>query len=115
MKKSMTKLLGITLIVTSISLFTTHIQAQENQPKIRRPKASFFEQERKEKFGFADFINSALDGVDTFFGADNTAQSILANPNQITNPTPVPSPGGISPGTSPGGTSPGGTSPGTSP
>ncbi|MFM2061129.1 MAG: hypothetical protein RLZZ507_799 [Cyanobacteriota bacterium] len=114
MKTSITKLLGITLIVTSITLFTNHIQAEENKPQIRRPKPSFFEQERKQKFGFADFVNSALDGVDTFFGADNTAQSILANP--------VPSPGGpTSPGTSPGGptspgTSPGGTtSPGTSP
>lgn len=113
MKTSITKLLGITLIVTSITLFTNHIQAEENKPQIRRPKTSFFEQERKEKFGFADFVNSALDGFDTFFGADNTAQSILANPNQSNKPTsPGTSPGGTtSPGTSPGGT----TSPGTYP
>jgi len=82
MNKSIIKLLGITVIVTSLSLLTTQSQAEENKPKIRRPKASFFEQERKQKFGFADFVSSALDGSDNFFAADNSIKSLLSSPNK---------------------------------
>jgi hypothetical protein len=89
MNKLIIKLLGITLIFTSLNLLTTPSQAEENKPKIRRPKASFFEQERKQKFGFADFVSSALDGADTFFAADNNVKALLASPNknQFYNPT----------------------------
>ena len=89
MNKSIIKLLGITLIVTSLSLLTTQSQAEENNPQKGRPKASFFEQERKQKFGFSDFVSSALDGSDTFFAADNNVKNLLAisKQNQFYNAT----------------------------
>lgn len=97
MNKLIIKLLGITVIVTSLNLLTTQSQAEENKPKIRRPKSSFFEQERKQKFGSSDFLPSALDGSDHFFATDNniqttqTIQTIQTNPNQ-TNPNQFYSP-----------------------
>lgn len=77
------------LVVTSITLLTTNSQAEENKPKVRRPKPSFFEQERKPRFGFGDFLNSALDGSDNFLSADNSVKTLLApgNQNQFYNAT----------------------------
>lgn len=86
MKKSIIKLLVIPLIISSINGVNAHIQAQENKPQPPRPRPSFFEQERKPKFGFGDFVNSALDGVDNFFAADHNVKTLLANPNQLYNP-----------------------------
>jgi hypothetical protein len=42
----------------------------------RRIKPSFFEEERRPKFGFGDFLDSALNGVENAFGADDTTSLI---------------------------------------
>lgn len=52
-------------------------QATDSQPAPRRRiKPSFFEEERRPKFGFGDFLDSALNGVENAFGADDTTQII---------------------------------------
>lgn len=44
----------------------------------RRIKPSFFEEERRARFGFGDFLESALDGRQNAFGSDDTT-SIIQN------------------------------------
>lgn len=52
-------------------------QATDSQPAQRpRLKPSFFEEERRPRFGFGDFLDSALNGLENAFGADDTTQVI---------------------------------------
>lgn len=52
-------------------------QATETKPAASRPrpKPAFFEEERRLRFGFGDFLNSALDGVDNSFSGDAVQKS----------------------------------------
>jgi hypothetical protein len=76
--------LGLNLAAGAIapaqsSELSEQIIAQETEtpsaPR-RRIKPSFFEEERRPKFGFGDFLDSALNGVENAFGADDTTQII---------------------------------------
>jgi len=82
MNQSIIKLLGATLIITSINLFATSSKADETQPVVHRPKPSFSEQPRKLRFGFGDFLDSALDGSDSFL----VTGPLIANFNRFYNP-----------------------------
>jgi hypothetical protein len=58
-------------------------QSAPSQPARPRLRVPFFEDERKLRFGFGDFLQSALDGVDNFYGADainNLSNDPLSNP-----------------------------------
>lgn len=52
-------------------------QATQTKPAASRPrpKPAFFEEERRPRFGFGDFLNSALDGADNSFSSDSVQQS----------------------------------------
>ncbi|WP_341735551.1 hypothetical protein [Microcoleus sp. CAWBG640] len=52
-------------------------QATETQPAAPRPRprTAFFEEERRPRFGFGDFLNSALDGADNAFSGDSVQNS----------------------------------------
>jgi len=52
-------------------------QATETKPAASRPRprTAFFEEERRPRFGFGDFLNSALDGVDNSFSSDAVQNS----------------------------------------
>jgi len=78
--------LGLNLNLSGIG--AAHAQSSEPSEQIiaqatdsqaaprRRIKPSFFEEERRPKFGFGDFLDSALNGVENAFGADDTTQII---------------------------------------
>lgn len=54
-----------------------------SQPAPTRPKPPFFEESRKARFGFGDFVQSALDGVQNYFSADlitNLSPQFSLNP-----------------------------------
>lgn len=65
---------------------STIAQAEPSQPTRRRIKNPFFEQERKLRFGYGDFLESALDGADNFFAADSITN--LSNVNLNAQPIP---------------------------
>lgn len=79
--------LGLNLTIAGIGAIA-HAQASQKSPAIiaqttdspetprRRIKPSFFEEERRPKFGFGDFLDSALNGVENAFGADDTTNLI---------------------------------------
>jgi len=52
-------------------------QATQTKPAASRPRprTAFFEEERRPRFGFGDFLNSALDGVDNSFSGDAVQNS----------------------------------------
>jgi hypothetical protein len=52
-------------------------QATETKPAASRPRprTAFFEEERRPRFGFGDFLNSALDGADNAFSGDSVQNS----------------------------------------
>jgi hypothetical protein len=52
-------------------------QATQTKPAASRPRPrpAFFEEERRPRFGFGDFLNSALDGVDNSFSGDAVQNS----------------------------------------
>ncbi|HAT13929.1 MAG TPA: hypothetical protein DCS91_10465 [Microcoleaceae bacterium UBA11344] len=52
-------------------------QATETKPAASRPRprTAFFEEERRQRFGFGDFLNSALDGADNAFSGDSVQNS----------------------------------------
>ena len=52
-------------------------QATKTKPAASppRPKTAFFEEERRPRFGFGDFLNSALDGADNSFSSDSVQKS----------------------------------------
>ncbi|MEG4576428.1 hypothetical protein QUA56_27695 [Microcoleus sp. N3A4] len=54
-------------------------QATQTKPAASRPrpKPAFFEEERRPRFGFGDFLNSALDGVDNSFSGDAVQKSSI--------------------------------------
>jgi hypothetical protein len=78
--------LGLNLNLSGIG--AAHAQSSESSEQIiaqttdspetprRRIKPSFFEEERRQKFGFGDFLDSALNGVENTFGADDTTSLI---------------------------------------
>ena len=52
-------------------------QATQTKPAASRPRprTAFFEEERRPRFGFGDFLNSALDGGDNAFSSDSVQNS----------------------------------------
>jgi len=54
-------------------------QATQTKPAASRPrpKPAFFEEERRPRFGFGDFLNSALDGADNSFSSDSVQKSSI--------------------------------------
>lgn len=81
-------LAGLGLNLTIAGIGAAHAQSSESSEQIiaqetdsqpaprRRIKPSFFEEERRPKFGFGDFLDSALNGVENAFGADDTTSLI---------------------------------------
>ncbi len=65
---------------------STIAQATGNQPNRRRLRTPFFEEERKLRFGFGDFLQSALDGVDNLFSADPITNLSNATLNELSSP-----------------------------
>jgi hypothetical protein len=61
-------------------------QAEPSQPTRRRLRNPFFEEERKLRFGYGGFLESALDGADNFFAADSITN--LSNVNVNAQPLP---------------------------
>src|SRR5919202_1927486 len=65
---------------------TSIAQAESSQPTRRGIKNPVFEEERKLRFGYAGFLESALDGADNFFAADSITN--LSNVNLNAQPIP---------------------------
>jgi len=85
---SFLSLIGVapTIAVETAQQNTLIAQATETKPAASRPRprTAFFEEERRPRFGFGDFLNSALDGADNAFAGDSVQQS----PIELTPVTP---------------------------
>jgi hypothetical protein len=92
---SFLSLIGVTptIAVETAQQNTLIAQATETKPAASRPRprTAFFEEERRPRFGFGDFLNSALDGADNAFAGDAVQQS----PIQLTPVPPIESTNGI--------------------
>jgi len=93
---SFLSLIGVapTIAVETAQQNTLIAQATETKPAASRPRprTAFFEEERRPRFGFGDFLNSALDGADNAFAGDSVQQS----PIELTPvPTTIKSTSGI--------------------
>lgn len=52
----------------------------------RRPRPGFFEEERRQQFGFGNFLESALDGADNYFASDSISDLSNASLNPLSAP-----------------------------
>lgn len=78
---SFLSLIGVTptIAVETAQQNTLIAQATETKPAASRPRprTAFFEEERRPRFGFGDFLNSALDGADNAFAGDSVQNSSI--------------------------------------
>lgn len=79
--------------VNSAPLTSEQIAQATNQPTTKRkPKATFGEEDRRPRFGFGDFVDSALDGADNFFSPDPVRGSpgVISEPLSTVRVTDIP-------------------------
>lgn len=69
---------------STVTQSTSPQPTDRNAP--RRPNPGFFEEERRQQFGFGKFLDSALDGADNYFASDSVSELSNASLNPLSAP-----------------------------